>query len=1590
MGIKALWAATLAAVALSISAQVGASVDNFTLRTGTALASTGTPNSTGGWPVIVTQDPNDPNTYCGDPSPIDLTVLNNDITHYEAEYTVNAPPGVDETNIRFTLTLPTGPGGTFLGRWTALPGQCQVQDVDQQVVTCILPDVPANTSKNAKLVLGVQVLAALADGTPLPSPTGQMQSSQTPSRLVVPSATATVTACAPPTNVFKSGDDYSLGRPYAQINNPQGIRENASIQLTTGFASGSGPNGEDGIFIQFPFAIYYQLDPSVGTQPRGFGGLSGTHFTFSDALQGNTYGARLVTWGTAAPYNCFTPIYNAYYYPASPIDLGTPALSPGNQEGFYGGTCTATQTGDVGQISVALDNPVLQPPNYPNNPYYTSNQRVYIATKTLYLWMPAIPGTVVGGNPDSPVQGNNQVSNCLKPDASLGGIAFGDPSDPLSTNPDVTDNCNYRNVNISASAFSSKYLYGGSFVYDPSINQYVTQVGSPYSDYIYTYNNGTVPLDSTMCDIVDNTRHTVLGARMQAGGTFASGYGIQFGVRTGGQVYWNDTQPVYTSGDMTSADCRDAAQFTWYDTVSDVQAARPEGSAAIAAVRATTLAPGGTQIQPGQYAYFIIDFRANSSYAFGPNQGQPIPDSCDQIPDYGHGYTSSGSTVVSDSLAGFNLRVCPIVNTPYLYSYKYSQPVPTDPAQQYYAGTDVTYYINTTYYTQFTQADHRLVITDDLPADLTYVPGFGTFGGQPLEPTVQVDTPTPGRTRLVWTFDPTLPGTQQSANYPQISFRAHISLLTAEGTQETNSLSAASYLGSSTTADASTISSSVFTAHNLIQLVMEKLAPAKVLPNVPFDYQMRVGGIGQAATDPDFIDILPFNGDGNPPLSRDPASVFSGTLRLSAPVQPLSPPVTNLVVYYTSASPATLQPDPNDPSNTTAGGVVTTIWCTEAAFGTAGCPNTISDATAVRLRALGGTLDLNQAYSTTLSILPAGNAVGDTYSNTIAGRSTTYVGLLRSSSATTQVDLGSLAGIFYFDGDADGIYNVAAGDLPLPGQTIALGGISFGADGIQGTPDDQSVNATTVTLADGSYEFIGLFPGNYTLTTALPATFSPGTSTIGSVGGTQAGNYQTTNIGLGTGQHGTLYNFSARRSPGVTDFGITKTVDRNTYTPGVATDVVYTIVVTNNGPESVVGASLLDPEVTSVSFTGWTCDITAPGALDVVSSCSAATGAGDVDVTLDLGAGGVATIVVQATIAADAIGDVVNSVIEQLPIWANQDPANNDPDSATATVSASIADLGISKTVTPSVYQPGTSSAATYTVVVTNYGPADVASASVLDSAPTGITFGAWSCAITTPGTGTLASACDVAGGSGNVATTVTLAAGGAATYTIAAQIAASASGNLVNTATETLPAGVQQNPSSNNADTASATIGANAAPDQADLGITKAVSPSSYVPGTASTVTYTVVVTNYGASDVSGASVADTAPAGVTFGAWSCAITTPGSGTVASACGAATGNGDVATTVTLAAGGAATYTITAQIAASASGNLINTASEALPPGVNQDPAQNNPDIARATLTVSGVVNPPVPAPALGWLALLALTALLGSFGVLQRQRPRR
>ncbi len=122
--------------------------------------------------------------------------------------------------------------------------------------------------------------------------------------------------------------------------------------------------------------------------------------------------------------------------------------------------------------------------------------------------------------------------------------------------------------------------------------------------------------------------------------------------------------------------------------------------------------------------------------------------------------------------------------------------------------------------------------------------------------------------------------------------------------------------------------------------------------------------------------------------------------------------------------------------------------------------------------------------------------------------------------------------------------------------------------------------------------------------------------------------------------------------------------------------------------------------------------------------------------------------------------------------------------------------------------------------------------------------------------------------------------------------------------------------------------------PASADLSITKDDGVTAVVAG--GTITYTIMVSNAGPSAAPLAPVTDTYVAPLTGGTWSCTAT------AGSTCGAASGSGNISTTVTLAVGGSATFTSTATVSGTATGTFANTATVAAPAGIVDPNAANN------------------------------------------------
>jgi uncharacterized repeat protein (TIGR01451 family) len=322
------------------------------------------------------------------------------------------------------------------------------------------------------------------------------------------------------------------------------------------------------------------------------------------------------------------------------------------------------------------------------------------------------------------------------------------------------------------------------------------------------------------------------------------------------------------------------------------------------------------------------------------------------------------------------------------------------------------------------------------------------------------------------------------------------------------------------------------------------------------------------------------------------------------------------------------------------------------------------------------------------------------------------------------------------------------------------------------------------------------------------------------------------------------------------DLSITKTDGVLTATPGGS--VTYTIVAHNNGPSNVTGATVADTFPASLTAT-WTCTGAGGG------TCTA-SGAGNINDTVNLPSGASVTYTVTANISAGATGTLSNTATVTVPAGVTDPTPGNNSANDTDTLGAS-ADLSITKTDGTTTYTPGTTT--TYTVVVTNNGPSTATGATVADTLPAAITSDNWTATATGGATGFSAI------GSGNINDTVTMAPGSTITYTIVANISIAATGNLVNTATVSDPAGTTDpNPGNNSATDTDTNGGAPL------LAIAKSATPAAFAIG--QTGTYSLNVSNTGSSSTAGTiSVIDLLPTGITttglpVGAgWNCSAST-------------------------------------------------------------------------------------------------------------------
>jgi uncharacterized repeat protein (TIGR01451 family) len=296
---------------------------------------------------------------------------------------------------------------------------------------------------------------------------------------------------------------------------------------------------------------------------------------------------------------------------------------------------------------------------------------------------------------------------------------------------------------------------------------------------------------------------------------------------------------------------------------------------------------------------------------------------------------------------------------------------------------------------------------------------------------------------------------------------------------------------------------------------------------------------------------------------------------------------------------------------------------------------------------------------------------------------------------------------------------------------------------------------------------------------------------------------------------------SVTETPQQADLAVLKTVDNPT--PNVGDTIVFTITVTNSGPDAATSV-----EVTDLLPQGLTFVSASPPAV-----YNNLTGVWTVGTVTTLAP---ATLTITATVASAGFGTNTATITDADQF--DPDPGDNTD---TADVDPQQADLALIKLVSDST--PNVGDTITFTVTLTNGGPADATGVQVTDLLPAGLTFVS---ATVSQGTYTSGTGLWDVGA---------LANGAQATLAIQAAVVSPAA----RTNTATISDADQFDPNDAN-NTASATE----TPQRADLAITKSVSDET--PNVGDQITFTVTLTNSGPDAATGVQVTDLLPAGLTF----------------------------------------------------------------------------------------------------------------------------
>jgi uncharacterized repeat protein (TIGR01451 family) len=295
-----------------------------------------------------------------------------------------------------------------------------------------------------------------------------------------------------------------------------------------------------------------------------------------------------------------------------------------------------------------------------------------------------------------------------------------------------------------------------------------------------------------------------------------------------------------------------------------------------------------------------------------------------------------------------------------------------------------------------------------------------------------------------------------------------------------------------------------------------------------------------------------------------------------------------------------------------------------------------------------------------------------------------------------------------------------------------------------------------------------------------------------------------------------------------TDLGVTKTVtDPN---PRVGTNIVFTLSVTNFGPYTAENVTLTDLLPVGLTYTGHAA---------TVGTYTPSNGLWTVG-TLAVGAG--ERLVITARVNLASGGLVMTNTVSVTSM--NRPDTNSANDSASVVVAVRALDIAVAKIVSDEM--PDINEVISYTVFVTNRGPDNAASLTVIDLLPAGLTFSNASADV---GSYTVTS------GVWNIGS---MLSGAVARLTITARVNDTSAGLVITNTATALTLGLGDTNAVN--DSASVIITVLGA----DVGVTK--TPSTYGPFAGDFLTYRIVVTNGGPNDTEGVSLFEPLATGLVY----------------------------------------------------------------------------------------------------------------------------